>query len=216
MRIDRALRSLPLELPRQAAQVLEQPAADVLSKVASPALERWLPIQDPIFGLPTRPLPFSPIQQLTQIVSQLLDMLRELIGRLTDWRGIPKNEMPVRGPARGQGAPDAKLEDIGGREAVRVDGPNGFLWKPISDGGQHKLVVLLPEKITARAKSVVIRDENGRVLERTRQNGDFNGRGIYRFKKEGGQYPPNSTVEVTLDDGRVKTYHVGDTSLRHD
>lgn len=158
-----------------------------------------------------------------QIINQLFQMVMALISMLSS-RKNPRAKGAAEGAGGGKQAdgttvksPGGKLENIGGREAVRVDGQNGFLWKPISDGGQKKLVVLLPKDVTQNATNCVIKDANGKVVGDAKQNGAFgDGRGIYRFPKTGGEYPNGCTVEVRLKDGSVKRYPIGDTSLRHD
>lgn len=166
-----------------------------------------------------RPCPSQPDQ--SGMINMLLRIISLLLGRLMG-TGAGKVGSAVAGGAAhvGQTKPaaegTAKLENIGGRPAVRVDGPDGFLWKPVSDGGNKKLVVLLPKDMTANVQDCVIRGPDGKVVGKSNQSGDFNGRGIFRFSKVGGEYPPNSTVEVTLKDGTVKKFLVKDPSVRND
>jgi hypothetical protein len=160
-----------------------------------------------------------------QIIQQLMSMIMNLLKR---GRGrMPNRPMNQNAPGRNSGAgqagrpvnnkPNGKLEDIGGKQAVRVDGPGGFLWKPVSDGGSKKLAVLIPKELTENARGVVIRSPNGRVIGQGDKTGNFgDGRGIFRFDKEGGQYPPNSIVEVQMRDGTVKRYQIVDTGQRYD
>jgi hypothetical protein len=101
----------------------------------------------------------------------------------------------------------------GGKAA---DGPSGFLWKPASDS-DGKLVVLTPEGLTGKIESVVLKDESGRVIESGRSSGVANGdREHFRFRRAGGDYPPNVTVEIRMENGEIKRYRVEDPSRRVD
>lgn len=97
-----------------------------------------------------------------------------------------------------------------------VDGPTGFLFKPVSDT-QGKLVILAPESLTSKIDSVVLKDSDGNVLETGQYGGVGNGnRAHFRFQKPGGSYPKELTVEIKLDGGGSKVYTIPDPSLRYD
>ena len=111
--------------------------------------------------------------------------------------------------------------DGSGEEQVTVlqqvsrDGPNGFLWKPISES-DGRLVVLLPESFTARNITAVdlYPDDTPAPEERLVDGfGNFssiaNGnRRHYRYARRGDGYPPNTWVIATetLPDGTTVLY----------
>lgn len=186
----------------------------LLGGAGDPSSDKLTLAPDGRLPYPTQTPPFC--QQIMNYMMQLIQMLVAMLGGRQAKPRQGRQRESTAGTDTTTKTPANKLENIGGRQAVRVDGQDGFLWKPISDGGNKKLVVLLPKDVTQNAKSCVIRDANGNVVGRANQSGDFNGRGIFRFAKEGGAYPHNCTVEVQLQDGTTKRYPIGDTSLRHD
>ena len=95
--------------------------------------------------------------------------------------------------------------------------PDGFLWKPSSDG-DGKLVILLPKEWTGKAEQVKILDPSGKkVVETGRFTSIANGfRQHYRFNKSGGSYPDNATVQVTFSDGSVASIKIGDSANRNE
>ena len=100
--------------------------------------------------------------------------------------------------------------------ASPVDGPNGFLFKPVSDS-TGKLAVLAPESLADMIVSTVLKDAEGNKIEEGTYSGNGNGgRDHYRFSKPGGSYPPNLSVEITLKNGAVKSYTIPDPSKRYD
>lgn len=100
--------------------------------------------------------------------------------------------------------------------SVRVDGPNGFLFKPRSDS-DGKAVVLMPARLTGKIDQVVLKSPDGQVIEKGRFSGVANGdRAHFRFIKPGGAYPPGTTVEVRLDDGSTRQWKLANPALRHD
>lgn len=104
----------------------------------------------------------------------------------------------------------------GTKGGIHVDGPNGFLWKPVSDSN-GKLAVLLPKGMTGDIASVVLKDANGQVIEKGRMTGVGNGdREHFRFSRPGADYPEGVTVEVQLKDGSVKTYTIDNPGQRYD
>lgn len=101
-----------------------------------------------------------------------------------------------------------------------VDGAGGFLLKPEAEH-TSKMVVLLPAALAEQVIELVLKDENGEVIERGVSSGyanpDQNGeREHFRFTKSGSEYPKNITIEVTLADGSVKEYNIPDPASRND
>lgn len=102
------------------------------------------------------------------------------------------------------------------RNRFDAQGGNGFLFKPIGENSK-RLVVLIPEEMVGYSSSVNIRNEAGKIIERgTGQVGTFGEVRKYNFKKAGARYPENVTVEITLNDGSVKSYKIPDPSKRYD
>ena len=100
--------------------------------------------------------------------------------------------------------------------SVRVDGPNGFLFKPRSDS-DGKAVVLMPARLTGKIDHVVLKSPDGQVIEKGRFSGVANGdRAHFRFSKPGGAYPPGTIVEVRLDDGSTRQWKLTNPAQRHD
>lgn len=97
-----------------------------------------------------------------------------------------------------------------------AQGGQGFLFKPIGENSK-KLVVLIPEEMVGYSGSVNIRNEAGKIIERGREQvGTFGEIRKYNFKKPGARYPKNVTVEITLNDGSVKSYKIPDPAKRYD
>ncbi len=98
-----------------------------------------------------------------------------------------------------------------------MDGPNGFLFKPKSskDG---RLAILTPESVNHQVTSVVLKDQNGKVIEKGHSTGfgDVGTREKFAFQKPGGSYPRNLHVEVSLNNGAVLTYIIPDPTQRVD
>ncbi len=131
----------------------------------------------------------------------LFELFRELFAR------EPEVRTQVQSPGAGRGSHGP---------AVRVDGPNGFLFKPRSDS-DGKAVVLLPEKLTGKIDQVVLKGPDGQVIEKGRFSGIANGdRAHFRFSRPGGAYPPGTTVEVRLDDGSTRQWTLTNPAVRHD
>ncbi len=154
----------------------------------------------------------------TQATAPLEQGLGSLFDRLNGFgngqSAAPRKLAEARPDARPTTAPGGSAP--GSRGGIRVDGPQGFLFKPVSDS-DGKLVVLLPKKFSGKVKSLVIRDSTGKVIDKGRATGIGNGdREHFRFKKAGASYPPNVTVEVTLEDGTTKSWPIGDPSQRYD
>ncbi len=99
-----------------------------------------------------------------------------------------------------------------------VDGPEGFLFKPITNN-EGKLAVLLGQNLTGNISSVRIKDSLNTILEEGKlQSAGIKetGREKWNFSKQGGKYPKDITVEVTLSSGEVQRYKIPDPSKRYD
>jgi hypothetical protein len=108
--------------------------------------------------------------------------------------------------------------DVIAPAGTTIDGPDGFLFKPISEN-QKKLAILLPAELTGSVLSVILRASNGDVVE----EGVFipegtaeTGRQKYNFSRKGANYPDDITVEVRLADGSMREYQIPDPSKRYD
>ena len=139
--------------------------------------------------------------------------------------------LETAGPTgRGQGATAAvtsgatlQSTPVGSGEVTpsgtTVDGPEGFLFKPVSNNS-GTLAVLLGEAWTGNIASVMLKDSAGNLLEEGHYTGAAGtaetGREKYSFSKAGGNYGKNVTVDVTFKDGSVKSYHIPDPSQRYD
>jgi hypothetical protein len=98
------------------------------------------------------------------------------------------------------------------------DGPEGFLFKPVTNN-ESKLAVLLGQKLTGNISSVMLKDSLNNVIEEGRLQTEGikeTGREKWVFSKQGGQYPKDLTVEVTLASGEVQRYKIPDPSKRYD
>jgi len=103
-----------------------------------------------------------------------------------------------------------------------VDGPNGFLFKPVSSNN-GKLAVLMPENISRQVVECVLKDSSGRLIEKGcfwapgfGAGGEANPRKKFSFTKPGSAYPPNLVVEATLVDGSKISWNIPDPSRRYD
>lgn len=98
----------------------------------------------------------------------------------------------------------------------KLDGPGGFLFKPISEK-DGKLAIVLPDALTGLVQSLTIRDAKGQEIEQGRYSGVGNGnRETYRFSKPGASYAQKLTVELKLNDGTTKKYQIADPAMRYD
>ena len=97
------------------------------------------------------------------------------------------------------------------------DGPNGFLFKPISEN-QKTLAVLLPEVYKGMVAGVTVLDAEGNVLDSGTSTGygDDGTREKFSFTKTGGDYGDNLTVNVSFMDGTRADYFIPDGSQRYD
>jgi len=98
------------------------------------------------------------------------------------------------------------------------DGPEGFLFKPITNN-EGKLAILLGREVTGGVSKVVIKDSTNKILEEALlQTAGIKetGREKWNFQKRGADYPKNITVEVTLAGGQIQRYQIPDPSKRYD
>lgn len=103
-------------------------------------------------------------------------------------------------------------------QGTNVDGAEGFLFKPITNN-EGKLAVMFAQSWTGNILGVRLLDSTGNLIEdgihKTEGTAET-GREKYTFSKQGGDYPNDISVEVTLKDGTVKTYSIPDPSKRYD
>lgn len=146
-------------------------------------------------------------QKLLQIVQMLVALLASALSGKAD-----QGQTDSVGAAGNTGAsPGAS-----GKGGIKMDGPGGFVWKPVSDS-DGKLAVLLPEKFSNNVAGVTLKSADGQTLEEGRFTGIGNGnRAHFRFDKPGGGYPPGTIVEAHMKDGSTKTYRIDDPSSRYD
>ncbi|MCB0328865.1 MAG: hypothetical protein KDD70_04360 [Bdellovibrionales bacterium] len=101
-------------------------------------------------------------------------------------------------------------------DGVSVDGADEFVFKPESES-DGKLVILLPTEYSRRVADLLLKDENGNIIERGRGTGVANGnREHFRFERAGADYPENLVVEVRLTSGELVQYEIADPSQRYD
>lgn len=101
---------------------------------------------------------------------------------------------------------------------IAFDGPDGFLFKPVTNN-EGKLAVLLGQNLTGNISSVKIKDSLNNVLEEGKlQTAGIKetGREKWNFSKQGGNYPKDIAVEVTLSSGEVQRFKIPDPSKRYD
>lgn len=92
------------------------------------------------------------------------------------------------------------------------DGPNGFLWKPVSDSNGNA-VVLFPSNLRARKAKFV---KNGVVIEKPYYSGNGNGgRDHFRSRNSPSFFPENFTVMATAA-GSIHCWLIEDPTLRVD
>lgn len=129
---------------------------------------------------------------------------------------LERGELPA-----GQSDSPSPAGEAGSGEVVtpkgnEMDGPEEFVFKPESDS-DGKLVVILPQFMTGGVEDILLKDEDGNILERGRGTGVANGnREHFRFNKPGEQYPDNLTVEVRLSSGDIKSYTIPNPGERYD
>lgn len=111
----------------------------------------------------------------------------------------------------------------GGSESSALspfDGPNGFLWKPVSESN-GRLVVIWPAQYTGRIGSCSIHSGYPTSSGNRIETGTFSaiangGRAHFRFSQSGGAYGPNKYVTATINDGSKVTYFIANTAARND
>ncbi len=98
-----------------------------------------------------------------------------------------------------------------------IDGPDGFLFKPVSNN-EGRLAVLLPESLAHQVERVLLKDLAGNVLDEGNSTGygDTGEREKFAFSKKGADYPKDITVEVVMMDGSIRSYSIPDPSQRYD
>jgi len=162
---------------------------------------------------------------LQDLIKKLIPLLQQLLqqqpGAATppggaDGAGAAPGEKKAKGAKGAKGGKKAKGGKGGSKGGVKVDGPEGFLWKPVSDSN-GKLVTLLPKNLAGKVQSVEIQDANGKVLDKGRAAGIGNGdRPHFRFDKPGAAYGDNLRVVARLADGTTTSWPVGQGGVRHD
>lgn len=121
------------------------------------------------------------------------------------------NSVDEGGRARGHRRAGRRREGVG-----RADGPDGFLFKPVSDT-TGKLVILLPADWTGDVEGVRLLTQDGRVIEEGQYANVANGgREHFRFSRAGGDYPAEIVVEVQLEDGTTERYEIANPGERVD
>jgi len=136
---------------------------------------------------------------------------RSLSGAAPTGKGGGGSAAAMLPPSSGGGAPVTPAGDA-------VDGPAGFLWKPVSNN-QGALAVLLPPELTGSIDALKLLDSEGNVIEEGvfSSNGAGEGeRTKYNFRRTGGEYGDNITVRAELTDGTVRTWMIPDGSRRYD
>ena len=97
-----------------------------------------------------------------------------------------------------------------------VDGPGGFLWKPVSSS-DGKLVVLAPASLTGRIHRCNVLRPNGSHIVGGRYTGVHNGgREHFRYPRPGRDYPANAILELVLKNGSRRHYVIPRPGERFD
>ena len=99
----------------------------------------------------------------------------------------------------------------------KLDGAQGFLWKPVGENS-GKLAVLLPKDLWNSVSNVTLYGPDGKKLESvdTQPGYGLDGRTIFRFSRSGANYPPGTSVVATKGDGTAVRWIVKDTGNRAD
>jgi hypothetical protein len=101
---------------------------------------------------------------------------------------------------------------------LKIDGAGGFLFKPVAESDK-KLAVLSPDGLGPLVQSIALKDKDGNLIEEGRFTSfgdDGKTRAKYSFKKPGGSYEKDLTVEIRYIDGTVSSYEIPDPSKRYD
>jgi hypothetical protein len=158
------------------------------------------------------------VAEIEQGILRAKDFLAKLAAGEIATTARDLNEASNAAPQASGGEPGRVSADpssltAGARKAE--DGPEGFVYKPVSDSDGN-LVVLLPAEFTGAISQLVLK-EGDEVIAKGRFTSVANGgREHYRFSKPGKEYPDGLTVEATLEDGRKVTYAISDSSRRWD
>ncbi len=116
----------------------------------------------------------------------------------------PNGDSPIPSPD-----PDLECPDF----AMGVDGPLGFLWKPVSDSN-GRLAIHFPSNFPDFEEAIVFRADTGesesgrRIPERGNGN-----RQLFRFSLVGGAY---TGVVMAKRGDQVCTWQVSNPSIRQD
>lgn len=159
----------------------------------------------------------------TPDANAIMDMLKkimELLQMLLQQQKGEKGAEAAGGAAKsggGEGGAKGGSKAGGAEKSEKVDGPNGFLWKPKSESDGN-LVVLLPPNLKGKVDSVSIKDANGNTVGTGKFSGDAKngGRPHFRFDKPGAAYGNNLTVEAKTSDGRTVTFPINSGAARND
>ena len=103
-------------------------------------------------------------------------------------------------------------------QGTTVDGSEGFLFKPVTNN-EGSLAVMFAQSWTGNIAGVKLLDSAGNLIENGVHKPEGTaetGREKYTFSKQGGSYPDNISVEITFNNGTVKTYSIPDPSKRYD
>lgn len=157
--------------------------------------------------------PTADAATLLPLVLQLLQALQQLTPPSAS---APSGASAAAAPSGGAASGASGKPGKSGGKTEKLDGPGGFLWKPVSDSN-GKLVVLLPPKLAGQAKSVEVQDASGKTLAKGRYTGDANGgRPHFRFDKPGAAFGSDVRVVATLADGQKVTYPIKNGAARND
>lgn len=101
-----------------------------------------------------------------------------------------------------------------------LDGPGGFVWKPVSDS-DSKLVVLLPALYAGMIKKVEVHSSLPPTEDTKLEEGEYKydsngGRPTFRFNKPGSQYGDNLHVVAYKEDGSMLSWSIKDGGQRYD
>ncbi|MBX7144302.1 MAG: hypothetical protein K1X79_07605 [Oligoflexia bacterium] len=100
----------------------------------------------------------------------------------------------------------------------KIDGADGMLYKPLSYT-QHKAILMLPPSFAGEVKSIVMRNEDGKVVDRAKYFSGGNPvypREKWVFRKRGEDLPENVTVQIKFKDGTAKSVKLAHPSQRYD
>ena len=102
----------------------------------------------------------------------------------------------------------------------RLDGPGGFLWKPVSDS-DGKLAVLLPKSFAGQIEKLEVHSslppsDSSKVAEGSYKYDSNGGRPTFRFSKPGASYGDNLYVVAFKKDGSTATWDIEDGGKRND